>query len=70
MIAFVAIANDVPAKSVTVWKGQEWAGVAFERVNSAVVFCLPFFPLDGQIGGSVAPLCGVSTGYSLLATIQ
>lgn len=57
MITFAAIANDVPTKSVTVWKDKDWVGVAFERVNTTVVFCLPFFSLDGQIGGSVSLLC-------------
>ena len=67
MIAFAAIANDVPTKSVTVWKGKDRVGVAFERVNTTVVLCLPFSPLDGQIGGSVSLLCGLSTVNALLA---
>lgn len=67
MIAFAAIANDVPTKSVTVWRGKDWVGVAFEGVNTTVVFCLPFFPLDGQIGGSVSLLCGLSTVNTLAA---
>ena len=61
MTAFAAIANDVPTQSVTVWKGKDWVGVAFERVNTTVVFCLPFFPLDRQIVGSVSLLDGLST---------
>lgn len=67
MITFAAIANDVPTMSVTVWKDKDWVGVAFQRVNTTVVFCLPFFSLDEQIGGSVSLLCGLSTVNSLAA---
>lgn len=67
MIAFAAIENGVPTKMVTVWKGQDWVGVAFERVNTTAVFCLPFFLSDGQIGGSVSLLCGLWTVNALLA---
>lgn len=59
MIAFAAMVNDGPRKSVTVWKDKDWVGVAFERVNTTVVFCPPFFTLDRLIVGSVCLPCGL-----------
>lgn len=47
--------------------GLGGGGWHFERVNTAAVLCLPFFPLDGQIGGSVSLLCGSSIVNTLLA---
>lgn len=42
MIAFAAIANDVPTQSVTVWEGRDLVGAAFERVNTQGSSIFPF----------------------------
>lgn len=64
MIAFAAIANNVATEIVTVCNGKDRVGVAFERVNMAVVSYLPFLPLRQTVWSLRWAL--LLTGYELL----